>query len=42
LVIELQSRLNSGESPSRIAKEVAKEAQWAKKEVYSLLLELAQ
>lgn len=37
---ELRARLASGESPSRIAKEVAKEAGWGKKDVYALLLEM--
>ena len=37
---ELRARLANGEAPSRIAKEIAKEADWGKKEVYNLLLEL--
>jgi 16S rRNA (cytidine1402-2'-O)-methyltransferase len=37
---ELRSRFEKGESPSRIAKEVAKEAGWGKKAVYNLMLEL--
>ena len=38
---ELQRRLTHGDSPSRIAKEVAREAGWNKKEVYRLVLEMA-
>jgi 16S rRNA (cytidine1402-2'-O)-methyltransferase len=35
---ELRTRLDEGESPSYLAKEVAKEAGWSKKEVYEILL----
>ncbi|GAB4580124.1 MAG: 16S rRNA (cytidine(1402)-2'-O)-methyltransferase [Anaerolineales bacterium] len=39
---ELRRRLDAGASPSRLAKEIAKEAGWPKKEVYDLILELEQ
>ncbi|MCB9134032.1 MAG: 16S rRNA (cytidine(1402)-2'-O)-methyltransferase [Anaerolineales bacterium] len=37
---ELRNRLDAGDSPSYLAKELAKDAGWSKKEVYSLLLEM--
>lgn len=39
---ELQNRLEKGESPSRIAKDIAKEAGWPKKAVYDAILDLEQ
>lgn len=37
---QLRARLATGASPSRVAKDVAKEAGWAKRDVYEILLKM--
>ncbi len=37
---EIRTRLDEGASPSYLAKEIAKEAGWSKKDVYSLILNM--